>query len=58
MTSALNTFILIDFNVYLNTMCKIMFLKDAVRKTYKELQKQKEDFNGFKTDARLAKLAS
>ena len=47
-----------DFNVYLNTMCKIMFLKDAVRKTYKELQKQKEDFNGFKTDARLAKLAS
>ena len=35
-----------------------MFLKDAVRKTYKELQKQKEDFNGFKTDARLAKRAS
>ncbi|XP_068732990.1 uncharacterized protein [Montipora capricornis] len=25
---------------------------DAVRKTYKELKKQKKDFNGFKTDVR------
>jgi len=27
--------------------------KDAVRKTYKELKQQKEDFTGFLTDARL-----
>ena len=31
-------------------------IKDAVRKTYKELQKGREDFTGFLTDARLVTL--
>lgn len=32
-------------------------IKDAVRKTYKELEKGREDFTGFLTDARLVTLS-
>ena len=32
-------------------------IKDAVRKTYNELQKGREDFTGFLTDARLVTLS-
>ena len=32
-------------------------IKDAVRKTYKELEKGRADFTGFLTDARLVTLS-